>query len=254
MLTYIIGVVIALSILACGELLKNETKTVYVDKGYNWSKVLFYSNFLAIIAAGIMIYLIENTKLPEELNPGLLPFAVTITAYITVQSFMTDLKIFRINRNVLRVAYISMYIVSTYNIIFNPIFKSNWLAFLLFTGLLMGIFIFSSIGASDVRAMAVAMPFVISIGGYSAISLFVITLLLVALGMGTRNVIRDRKQMRELKDNSPDLYKDMGKLAFYKVSRDVVRSQKTQEEMQTAVGPYMILPFLVSLFIYPFLQ
>lgn len=254
MLTYIIGVVIALLILAGGELLKNETKKVYVDNGYSWSKVIFYSNFLAIIMAFIMILILEYTNLSKDYNPYLLPFAVTMTAYITVQSFMTDLKVFMINRQILRVAYVSMYIISIYNVIENNLFKSNWIALALFTGVLILIFIFSSIGASDVRAMAVALPFVISIGGYDAIVMFLITLLLVSLGMGIRNVIRDKKKMKELKENNLELYGEMSKVEFYMIARQVIRTQKTIEEMQMAVGPYMISPFLIFLFIYPFLN
>lgn len=254
MLTYIIGVIIALLILAGGELLKNETKKVYVDNGYSWSKVIFYSNFLAIIMAFIMILILEYTNLSKDYNPYLLPFAVTMTAYITVQSFMTDLKVFMINRQILRVAYVSMYIISIYNVIENNLFKSNWIALALFTGVLILIFIFSSIGASDVRAMAVALPFVISIGGYDAIVMFLITLLLVSLGMGIRNVIRDKKKMKELKENNLELYGEMSKVEFYMIARQVIRTQKTIEEMQMAVGPYMISPFLIFLFIYPFLN
>lgn len=254
MLTYIIGVIIALLILAGGELLKNETKKVYVDNGYSWSKVIFYSNFLAIIMAFIMILILEYTNLSKDYNPYLLPFAVTMTAYITVQSFMTDLKVFMINRQILRVAYVSMYIISIYNVIENNLFKSNWIALTLFTGVLILIFIFSSIGASDVRAMAVALPFVISIGGYDAIVMFLITLLLVSLGMGIRNVIRDKKKMKELKENNLELYGEMSKVEFYMIARQVIRTQKTIEEMQMAVGPYMISPFLIFLFIYPFLN
>lgn len=254
MLTYIIGVIIALLILAGGELLKNETKKVYVDNGYSWSKVIFYSNFLAIIMAFIMILILEYTNLSKDYNPYLLPFAVTMTAYITVQSFMTDLKVFMINRQILRVAYVSMYIISIYNVIENNLFKNNWIALALFTGVLILIFIFSSIGASDVRAMAVALPFVISIGGYDAIVMFLITLLLVSLGMGIRNVIRDKKKMKELKENNLELYGEMSKVEFYMIARQVIRTQKTIEEMQMAVGPYMISPFLIFLFIYPFLN
>lgn len=254
MLTYIIGVIIALLILAGGELLKNETKKVYVDNGYSWSKVIFYSNFLAIIMAFIMILILEYTNLSKDYNPYLLPFAVTMTAYITVQSFMTDLKVFMINRQILRVSYVSMYIISIYNVIENNLFKSNWIALALFTGVLILIFIFSSIGASDVRAMAVALPFVISIGGYDAIVMFLITLLLVSLGMGIRNIIRDKKKMKELKENNLELYGEMSKVEFYMIARQVIRTQKTIEEMQMAVGPYMISPFLIFLFIYPFLN
>lgn len=253
MIQYIIGVLLALVLLALGEQMKNETKDVYVEKGYSWSKVIFYSNLVAIIGGSLMIGILSYTSIPDKLNPGLLPFAATITAYITAQSFMTDLKILMINRNILRVAYLSMYAMSLYNVIENDIFRQNWIALALFTGLLMGIFIFSSIGASDVRAIAVALPFVISIGGYDAIMLFIATLLLVSIIMGLRNFMRDRNRMRKFKQDNIESYKGMNKLAFYHLSRKLIRSEKSPEELGTPVGPYMISPFLIFLFVYPFL-
>lgn len=253
MIQYIIGVILALVLLALGEKMENETKDVYVDKGHSWSKVILYSNLVAIIGGSLMIGILNYTSIPDKFNPELLPFAVTITAYITAQSFMTDLKILMINRNILRVAYISMYAISLYNIIENEIFRQNWVALTLFTILLMGIFMFSSIGASDVRAIAVALPFVISIGGYDAIVLFVITLLMVSVVMGLRNVIRDRPRMKKFKEDNIESYNGMNKLVFYQLARKFIRAEKTPEELGTPVGPYMISPFLAFLFIYPFL-
>lgn len=253
MTKYIIGIILALALLALGERLKNETKDVYVKKGYNWSKVILYSNLSAIISGIAMIAILHYTNIPDKFNPMFLPFAVVIVTYITVQSFMTDLKVLMINRNILRVAYMSMYAVTLYNIIFNDIFRENWVAVTLFTGLLVLIFIFSSIGASDVRAMAVAMPFVISIGGYDAILMFIATLLLVAIAMGMRNIIRDRGRMQKFKQDNMEAYKDMNKLVFYSLARNFIRKEKSPEELATPVGPYMIAPFLIFLFIYPFL-
>lgn len=253
MITYIAGILIALLVLGLGELLKNETKEVYVKEGYSWSKVILLSNLFAIIGGILIIAILEYTNIPKEFAPELLPFAITVTAYITAQSFMTDLKILMINRNILRVAYISMYAISLYNITTNEMFKHNWLALLLFTLLLIFIFIFSSIGASDVRAMAVALPYVLSIGGYDAIGLFVISLLFVAAAMGLRNIIRDRERMKKFKQDNMDTYKGMNKLVFYHLAKKLVKEENSHKETGTAVGPYMISPFLIFLFIYPFL-
>lgn len=253
MLMYIGGVLLALVILALGERLKNETKDMYVDKGYSWGKVLLYSNLFAIIAGAVMIGILHYVNVPDKFNPELLPFAATIVAYITAQSFMTDLRILMINRNILRVAYVSMYGISIYNVITNEIFRQNWIALAGFTVLLIVIFIFSSIGASDVRAIAVALPYVLSIGGYDAILLFIVSLLIVAISMGIRNIVRDRVRMKKFKEDNIDAYNGMNKIVFYNLARGFIRKEKSPEELGTPVGPYMISPFLIFLFVYPFI-
>lgn len=250
---YFVAVIVALALLAFGETLKNETKDEYVERGYSWSKVLIYSNLFAIIGGISSIWVINYTGLGKEWNPSLIVFGSTISSYITLQSFMTDLRILKINRKILRVSYLTMYGLSLYNVITVEEFRQNWIALLVFTLLLIGIFIFSSIGASDVRAIAVGMPFVISMGGFTGIQMFTVTLLLVALGMGIRNVIRDRARMKKFKADNIESYNKMNKLAFYELARKMIRQEKTEAELATPVGPYMITPFLIYLIIFPFL-
>lgn len=253
MIKYIIGVVVALVILALGERLKNETKKEYIEKGYGWSKVVLYSNLFAITAGIIMIAILNHVNIDDKWNPEFFPFAAVVIAYITMQSFMTDLRVLMINRNILRVAYLSMYAIAVYNVVTNDIFRLNWIALVAFTVLLILIFLFSSIGASDVRAIAVSLPFVISIGGYDAIKLFVVTLLIVAIAMALRNIIRDRPRMKKFKQDHFESYQKMNKILFYKLARDFIKKEKTPEELATPVGPYMIVPFLIFIFVYPFL-
>lgn len=250
---YIAGILVAIVIMALGELLNNETKDKYVKEGYNWKSVLIYSNLAGILIGLISALSINYLNIDAKWNPEFIPFVVTITSYITMQSFMTDLRILLINRNILRVAYTATYILSVYNVITNDLFRINWIALSVFTGLLLGIFILSSIGASDVRAMAVAMPFVISLGGYDAILLFIITLLLIALIVGIRNIIRDRKRMAQFKKDNAAVYKEMNKILFYKFAKDLIRKEKTPEELATPIGPYMIIPFLLFLIAFPIL-
>lgn len=249
---YTISVLAAIVIMALGELLKNETKDKYISKGYNWRNVIIYSNIAGVIMGLISAWSIDYLDISGKWNPEFIPFVVTITSYITMQSFMTDLRILLINRKVLRIAYISTYILSIYNVIANDLFRINWIALLVFTLLLMGIFILSSIGASDVRAMAVSMPFVISLGGYDAILLFIVTLLLIAVVVGARNLIRDRKRFSEFKQDNIETYNKMSKILFYKLARDLIRNEKTPEEMATPIGPYMVIPFLIFLMVFPF--
>lgn len=248
-----IAILLALVMLIAGEKLKNETKTIYIKEGYSWSKVLIYSSFSALIGGLLSLFLIEIYSIPEHIESYLIVFGVTVASYITTQSFMTDLRVLLINRNILRVAYISMYLIGVYNIAFNESFRGNLVPFIAFTVLLIILFLFSSIGASDIRAIAVLMPFVVSIGGFFAVQLFIISLLLVSFAMIARNYFRDRKRMRELKEEgiASGNYQKMNKLAFYKVSKDIVRAELTKKEMAMPVGPYMILPFLIYLIALP---
>lgn len=249
----ILGIFAALILLNLGELLKNETKQEYVSKGYSWSIVSIYSNVFAIISGLTVSFILNYQIVSADLNPHFLPFAVTVIAYITTQSFMTDLRILMINRNILRVAYVSMYIISVYNVISSPTFKSNTFALIVFTGIIILIFLFSPIGASDVRAIAVALPYVISIGGYDAIIMFIITLVVLSIVIEIMNKYKDRKRLAKFKEDNKEVYKEMNKLLFYKLARDMIRNEKTEEQLATPVGPYMILPFLIFLFVYPFL-
>ena len=74
----ILGVALATLVLFLGELLKNETKEEYVKKGYNWNKVLFFSNLFAILLGRFSAYFIMDSNKLEELNLYLIPFATTI--------------------------------------------------------------------------------------------------------------------------------------------------------------------------------
>lgn len=246
-----LGVAIATLILALGELLKNQTKEKYIEEGYSWKGVLFWSNLLSIPLGLITAFVVMNHPKLEELNLHVIPFAVTIVAYITVQSYKTDMKILMINRNILRVAYLSMYVATVYNLISNDLFRANVLPVGLFTVLIGILFIFSSIGASDIRAIAVALPFVVSIGGFDAIIMFIYTLIAVAIGMEVRNRYRDRKRWKKFKEDNYEAYKGMSKILFYKLARDMIRKEKTEAELATPVGPFMIAPFLIYLLIYP---
>lgn len=254
-MVYFLGVVIAIVLLSFGERLQNETKITYIEKGYNWSKVMLYSNLAGIIAGLLSTLTIFYYDMPKELNPYLIPFATTITAYITIQSLLTDLKILLINRNILRVSYIAMYIISLYNVLTNEIFRSNLSALILFTIVLLLLFVISPIGPSDIRAIAVALPFVISIGGYLAIQLFIVTLLAVSLGMElNRRRLINYEIEHVFKKRYEEMYKEVGEKEFKRISRKTLREEfNVSESHATPVGPFMIIPFLIYLLIYPVL-
>jgi len=246
---------LALIILLVGEkVLPNDTKKVYEEKGYNWNNVICYSSVSSFLLGIISSYLVILFKVPGELNPFFIPFATVITAYITVQSIMTDTRTLLINRYILRVAYLSMYIVSAYNVLTNPYFKMNRTALIIFTLVLIFIFLFSSIGASDVRAIAVALPYSISIGGYLAIQMLVITLLAVSLFMIIKRRIEVNKEIINFKEKFPKMYDEMGEKQFKRAARKTIKHEfDNDEEHAVPVGPYMIVPFLAFLLAYPIL-
>lgn len=251
MLPEIISIVVALIILGVGETLKNETKTKYIEAGYSWRNVIISSNVAGFLG-GVLLLVISHYG-NVTMNSFVYVFSGTVFSYILVQSFMTDLRILLINRNILRVAYISMYLLGLYNIFSGEQFRSNLFAFVTFTILIFILFMFSSIGASDIRAIAVCMPFTISIGGYEGVRLFVFGLLAIALFMSIRNYIRYRPKIKEFKEENKDHYKKMNKILFYYLAKNHARESFTMRQRAMPVGPYMIIPFFIYLAIFPFL-
>lgn len=248
-----IGIIAVLLVLFAGERLKNETRLEYESKGYNWSKVILYSNLISIIAGLFVALCLHLLDAPKEINPYIVPAATTISTYVLVQSFFTDFRILKINRKILRVSYFVMYLFALYNVFFVEMFEHNKNGLWIFTGVIILIFILSPIGASDVRMIAVSLPYIVSLGGVDAIFIFAVSLIFVAIGMEIKNRIQDNEQWKEMKENNMELYKSMNKLAWYKVTRNVIHKSKTKEQQATPVGPFMILAFVLYLIVYPFL-
>lgn len=249
---FIIGIAIALILMFIGEKLENDTKKEYMAKGFNWDKVLLYSNLAGVLSGLVSFAIIHFSSIPITLNTYFLVFATTITAYVTMQSILTDFKILLINRKILRIAYVSIYIISIINVLTNESYRYNWSGLLLFTGLLIFMFIFSSIGSSDVRLLAVGIPYAVSINGYTGIFLLIVTLLLVAAGMYIKRLIYIKKQLPDYKEKYPDMLKEMGELKFLVfIGKIIMRELNTDEKHAVPVGPFMIMPFLVYLMIYP---
>ena len=235
-----------------GEKLNNETRVVYEEKGYAWKPVMAFSNSIALGLGLVSFLFIYFLATPLNLNPQFLPFAVTITTYITVQSIMTDVKTLRINRNILRVAYISMYVLALYNVITNPIFRYNDIGLILFTVVLFLLFWRSSIGSSDIRAIAVAMPFSVSIDGYTGIKLLVLSLVGVVVFMLIQRVGVKKKILEGYKVKYKDILQEVGEKDFKKATRGIMRDEfRDNDQYAMPVGPFMIIPFLIYFLAYP---
>lgn len=249
-----LGIFVAIGLMFFGEKLPNQTKSTYIEKGYDWNKALIQSNIAGILAGLVSFGILQYTDMPAELNPGFIPFATTITAYITMQSVITDLRILVINRNILRVAYGSMFIASLFNVFLVDAYKMNKLPLFIFVATLFALFVFSPIGPSDIRAIAVALPYTISMGGYLGVYLLIFSLLTVSLGMELHRQKLIRAQLDTMKATHAELYAEVGEKEFRRISRQVLRDEFNRSDQHaTPVGPFMIIPFLIFFIIYPFL-
>lgn len=255
MTIYLISVISAIVILALGEkLLGNQTKETYIKQGYNWSKVILYSNTIAIVSGLISAWLTFKYDISKNFNPQFIPFATTVVSYITIQTFMTDLRILLINRNILRTAYLSLIFISIYNVTTNEIFSINMIPLIMFVIIIIFLFLFSPIGASDVRALAVGIPYVTSIGGYLALELLLLSLILASLFMIIKREKIIIKKLKQKKIDYPEQYKEFGVMVFNRVQRKMIINEiKESNEMNTPVGPFMIVPFMIFLIAYPVL-
>lgn len=255
MTIYVLSAVIAVALLLLGENIKpNDTKVEYVKRGYNWNNVLIVSSVSGLAMGLVSAWLTFQADLPPELNPYFLPFVTSIVGYITAQSILTDFKILLINRNILRVAYVLSYIVALLNIVTSEWLRPNWLTLSVFTITLIVLFFIAPIGASDIRMMAVGIPYSISINGMDGIFLLAITLIIVAAGMAIHRLKKGVKEYKKYKANNKELYEDSDKFIFVMSFYKVIKNEfDTKEEHAVAVGPYMLLPFLIYFIIYPVL-
>lgn len=146
-----------------------------------------------------------------------------------------------------------MYIIAIYNIFSNEIMSANMSGVFIFTGVLIFIFFLSPIGASDVRMMAIPIPYVISIGGFQSLIIFNFSLLFLALGIEIKDRIKDNERWVAIKNENIDAYKNMNVFLRYKIMRTLVRAEKTKKQMATPVGPFMITPFILYYFLIPFI-
>ena len=146
-----------------------------------------------------------------------------------------------------------MYIIAIYNIFSNETMSANMSGVFIFTGVLILIFFLSPIGSSDVRMMAIPIPYVISIGGFQALIIFNFSLLFLALGMEVKDRIKDNERWVAIKNENIEAYKSMNIFLRYKIMRQLVRAEKTKKQMATPVGPFMITPFILYYFLIPFL-
>lgn len=153
----------------------------------------------------------------------------------------------------MRVSYILLYAIAIYNVFSNESMAANMSGVFIFTGVLIFIFFLSPIGASDVRMMAIPIPYVISIGGFQAIIIFNFSLIFLAIGIEIKDRIKDNERWVAIKNENIEAYKSMNVFLRYKIMRKLVRAEKTKQQMATPVGPFMITPFILYYFLIPFL-
>ena len=232
--------------------LPNQVKEIYEDENDSWKDVLTNSRVASLLAGLLTVLTIHFTDMPGEYNPVSLSFASTVTAYITMQSIMTDFKVLLINRHILRLAYISLFVLGLYNTT-NPLFAIYRTPVIISAIGLFIMFIFINIGASDIRALAVALPFSISIGGQdlSLVLLLISLMISIIIVKHKRHPVAQLK-LEELKKEYPEILDEFGEKTFKEMTKKIIKSEiDSSEEYAVPVGPFMIAPLLLFLIIYP---
>lgn len=182
----VLSIIITLGLLSYSEKLNGAVKYDY-EKEYgfgSWKSVHFKS--LIVGAATGIVSTIGAATWNEQFLLTHLPIFGTVIGYIGMQANITDPALHKVDRYMLRIGYfingilaISYLIksypnVSTFGIYFSPI-GITYIA-------LFGLFIFSSIGASDIRAIVMFLPFLEAIDMTLAMVTFIgITILTVVL-------------------------------------------------------------------------
>lgn len=159
-------IIFTVAIMLLSETMNNDTKNYY-EKEFgigSWRNIPFYSSVAGIlggILAAIGGYIWGEGYLFFYLaNFG------TVLGYISMQSVITDFPIHKVDRYMLRIGYIDtffltfIYLFTTYqgqsfSFFSIPVITTYFALYL--------IFIFSNIGASDVRAIIVFLPFFVAV-------------------------------------------------------------------------------------------
>lgn len=187
------GVVIlfTLVIMLFSEVLNKGTRGTYEEKfGFgSWKNVPFYSA-LAGLLSGILAatggYVWGEGYLFLYLaNLG------TVIGYISMQSIITDFPIHKVDRYMLRIGYIDtffltfIYLFTTYqgaafNLFATPVMTTYIALFL--------IFMYSNIGASDIRAVVMFLPFFVAVHMTVALLSFLVVGIMIAVIMSITKI------------------------------------------------------------------
>lgn len=106
-----------------------------------------------------------------------------ILGYSAIMSIYTDFALLKVDRYMLRLGYFFVFILSaiyTAMNYFGILRGANITELALIYATLFALFIFSPIGASDVRALAIILPFPFLVGNMMGLALFIVTTLFVA--------------------------------------------------------------------------
>lgn len=172
----------SIAIMLLSEIFNTDTKNSYEEKygKGSWKNVLIGSIFFGVVS-GYLSGLGAGFSADKYLMLYLANFG-TIVGYVSYQSIITDPALHKVDRYMLRIGYIdSLFLTILY------LFKmyGNGEALLAFSipiiliyVVLIVMFIFSSIGPSDVRAIAVFLPFIAAVNlSLSLFSLLIVTVI-----------------------------------------------------------------------------
>lgn len=168
----------SLMIMLFSETFDRETKSTYEKKlGVGtWLNVVLtsvFTGFLSGILSGIGGYIWGNGYYFFYLiNFG------TVIGYIGAQSYLTDALIYKVDRTVLRIAYLDtmiltiLFMLNSYGNT-SSILMNSIPVVLVYIALFL-VFVFSSIGPSDVRGIIVVTPFLVAIDPIVGIGAFLL--------------------------------------------------------------------------------
>lgn len=185
-------IIISIFILLYSELLNSEIKNTYeLNFGMNsWHSVRQNSIIVGIcsgITAGIGSYIWNDGHYFYYLVN-----ISTLLGYISMQAIMTDYSLHKVDRYLLRIAYIDTFLITTYSLLSQykdlEALKMYATPVVVTYIALIILFFFSSIGPSDIRAMFVFLPYIVSINVDIAGISFIVVGLAIAIIMQVKKV------------------------------------------------------------------
>lgn len=184
-------IVFTLIMLSMSEMANYRVKDVYQENFGIGSWRAVYRNSVIIGGLSGAISTIGTNLLSNGyLTPYLAVFG-TIVGYIGMQSIHTDLSLNLMDRVALRIGYgivfvmTIIYLIQTYNGLALQVFSVP--VILLYFGLFL-IFLFSTIGTSDVRTFAIIIPFTQAVNMSAGLLLFGVVIIVASIGMFLKKV------------------------------------------------------------------
>lgn len=180
-----------LILLSMSEGMNYRVRDNYEDKfGVDSWRPVYINSLIIGAMSGVITVIGSNILSTGQITLYLANFG-TIVGYIGMQSIYTDLSIKQVDRWVLRIGYLDVFVITL--IYMFSMFSGNALraASMPIIGLYFGlaiIFLFNAIGSSDVRTFAIILPFMLVVNIPVGIISFIIVIAIAAIAMFIKKV------------------------------------------------------------------